>query len=280
MQENRNNRCSAGNGQSGTVCINTRRVLDSCKDRDCFEDARVYLTPEGENLLANATIVRTRCVNLVWAYVGVDEIPFNRGFYQVTVRYYVKVELEACLGIGRSQTFSGISVLEKDVLLYGGEGGAISYSSTPGSGYCDIGETAGITNDPVAVVETVAPIVLGTKVLEPSCCPTECSMCEIPERVCGCIGGNVVYNGNQNTPRLYVSFGVFSVIRIERDAQLLIQATDYSVPDKECVAATSDNNPCALFSTMPFPTSQFKTVSNRPQETDNGGYGSCGCSGT
>ncbi len=278
MQENRNNRCSAGSGQSGTVCINTRRVLDSCKDRDCFEDARVYLTPEGENILANATNVRTKCVNLIWAYVGVDEIPFNCGFYQVTVRYYVKVELEACLGIGRSQTFSGLSVLEKDVILYGGDGGAISYSSTPGSRYCDVGETTARTNDPVAVVETVAPIVLGTKVLEASCCPSECSMCEIPENVCCCIGGNVVYNSNTNTPRLYVSFGVFSVIRIERDAQLLIQATDYSVPDKECVAATSDNNPCALFSAMPFPTSQFKTATNRPTENDNGGCTSCGCS--
>ena len=279
MQENRNNRCSAGNGQSGTVCINTRRVLDSCKDRDCFEDARVYLTQEGENILANATNVRTKCVNLIWAYVGVDEIPFNCGFYQVTVRYYVKVELEACLGIGRSQTFSGISVLEKDVILYGGDGGAISYSSTPGSGYCDVGETTAKTNDPVAVVETVAPIVLGTKIIDPSCCPSECSMCEIPENVCCCIGGSVVYNSNTNTPRLYVSFGVFSVIRIERDAQLLIQATDYSVPDKECVAATSDNNPCALFSAMPFPTSQFKTTTNRPAENDNGSCSSCGCSG-
>ena len=280
MQDNRNSKCFGTGSPTGTVCINTKRVLDSCKDRDCFEDSRVYLTAEGENILANATNVRTKSACLVWAYVGVDEIPFNRGFYQVTVRYYVKVELEACLGIGRSQCFSGISVLEKNVILYGGEGGAISYSSSPGSGYCDVPETTPNTNDPVAVVETVEPVVLSTKVLESSCCPSECSCCEIPESVCGCIGGGVVYNGNNTLPKLYVSFGIFSVIRIERDAQLLIQATDYSVPDKECVQATSESNPCALFSAMPFPTSQFKTTVARPIDTDgnNGGSG-CGCSG-
>ena len=277
MQENRNSRCLSGNGQSGTVCINTKRVLDSCKDRDCFEDSRVYLTTEGENILANATNVRTRCVNIIGAYVGVDEIPFNPGFYQVTVRYYVKVELEACLGIGRSQTFSGISVLEKDVILYGGEGGTTSYSSGGAGGYCDVVASAAKSNDPVAVVETVAPVVLGTKVVE-SCGRCECGCCEIPEAICNCIGGNVVYNTNQNTPKLYVSFGIFSVIRIERDAQLLIQATDYSVPDKECVAATSDNNPCALFSTMPFPTSQFKTTIAHPAEVEGNGGSGCGCS--
>ena len=203
MQDNRNSKCFGTGSPTGTVCINTKRVLDSCKDRDCFEDSRVYLTAEGENILANATNVRTKSACLVWAYVGVDEIPFNRGFYQVTVRYYVKVELEACLGIGRSQCFSGISVLEKNVILYGGEGGAISYSSSPGSGYCDVPETTPNTNDPVAVVETVEPVVLSTKVLESSCCPSECSCCEIPESVCGCIGGGVVYNGNNTLPKLY-----------------------------------------------------------------------------
>jgi hypothetical protein len=135
----------------------------------------------------------------------------------------------------------------------------------------------GQTNSPTAVVEAIEPIVLSTKVKEcGQCCTCECACCDIPDAVSNCIGGNVVYSSNTNLPRLYVSFGVFSVIRIERDAQLLIQATDYSVPDKECVAATSDNNPCALFSTMPFPIGQFKTVATNhiEQEQNSGG---CGC---
>lgn len=280
MQDNKNSRCGLGADTQGTVCIDTKRVLDCCRDRDCFEDARVYLTAYGEEILANATNVRTRCAKLIWAFVGVDQVPFNRGFYQVTVRYYIKVEFEACVCMGKSQCFSGIAVLEKDVILYGGEGSVVSYSSSPANNFCCIGDTNNMgTNDPIAVVETVEPIVLGTKVVECGCgcnsCCNECC-CEIPESVCGCIDGELIINSNNDSPRLLVSFGIFSVIRIEREAQILVQATDYSVPDKECTAATNDDNPCALFNTMPFPVCQFKTTMAPAVEMhqNNGG---CGC---
>lgn len=281
MQDNRNSKCGLGCDTQGTVCIDTKRVLDCCRDRDCFEDARVYLTSFGEEVVANATNVRTRCAKLIWAFVGVDEVPFNRGFYQVTVRYYIKVECEACLGIGRSQTFSGIAVLEKDVILYGGEGRVVSYSSSHKNNYCSIGDinTVG-TNDPVAVVETVEPIVLSTKVMDSSCgcnsCCNDC--CEIPESICGCIDGELLANSNSNAPHLYISFGIFSVIRIEREAQILVQATDYSVPDKECTAASNDDNPCSLFNTMPFPTNQFRTTMTPCVELQQNS-GGCGCGG-
>ncbi len=279
MQDNRNTPLGLGCDNRGIVCIDTKRVLDCCRDRDCFEDARVYLTAFGEEIIANATNVRTRSAKLIWAYVGVDPVPFNCGFYQITVRYYIKVEIEACLGIGRSQTFKGISVLEKNVILYGGEGSVVSYSSSPENGYCSIGNTNTVaTNDPTAIVETVEPVVLGTKIVECSCgCDcNEC--CEIPEAICGCIDGEINTSTNNNTPKLYISFGIFSVIRIEREAQLLVQATDYSVPDKECTAATNNDDPCSLFNTMPFPISQFKTTMAPANETLQKNNG-CGCSG-
>ena len=102
MQDNRNpthDPCRNGNG-NGTVCIDTKRVFDCCRDRDCFEDTRVYLTPVGEEILSNATNVRTRAAKLLWAYVGVNDVPFNCGFYQIVVRYYIELEFEACLGVG------------------------------------------------------------------------------------------------------------------------------------------------------------------------------------
>ena len=283
MQDNKNSRCGLGYDSQGTVCIDTKRVLDCCRDRDCFEDARVYLTAFGEEVIASATNVRARCAKLVWAYVGVDEVPFNRGFYQVTVRYYIKLELEACLGIGKSQTFSGIAVLEKDVILYGGEGRVVSYSSSPENNYCNIGDLDTVaTNDPIAVVETVEPIVLGTKIVDTSCpCGCRCSeCCEIPDSVCSCLDGELVTGQNNASHKLVASFGIFSVIRIEREAQLLIKASDYSVPDKECVAATNDDSPCALFNTMPFPVDEFKTVM-APSITEHreNGNGGCGCHG-
>ena len=283
MQENRNS-CN-GNGLSfdgkGTVCIDTKRVLDCCRDRDCFEDTRIYLNDAGEEIINNASNIRLKCAKLVWAYVGVDPVAFNRGFYRVTVRYYIKIEGEGCIAIGRSQCFTGIAVLEKEVILYGGEGNLVSYSSSPENNYCSIGNLDTVSdNAPTAIVETVEPIILGHKISECNCgcAATCCDCCEIPQVICNCLDGNI--NTSSNGAKLYVSFGIFSVIRIVRPAQLLIQASDYSVPDKECAPATNDENPCALFRTMAFPVQQFKTVNPIVQPRENGGkIGGCGCCG-
>ena len=169
--------------------------------------------------------------------------------------------------------------MEKNVILYGGEGRVVSYTSSAGSNYCDMCNTDNVaSNDPTAVVETAEPIVLGTKIMDPSCCGCNkcCDCCEIPDAVCGCIDGEIVRNSRENGPHLYVSFGIFSVIRIERQAQILVQATDYSVPDKECVSASNDDNPCSLFNSMPFPVGHFTTVMT-PAVDINRGNSSCGC---
>ena len=277
MQDNRNAIPTTQCDGRGAVCIDTHRVLDSCRDRDCFENARVYLTNYGEEVISNANSVRTRSAKLIWAFVGVDAVPFNRGFYQVTVRYYILVEVEACLGIGRSQTVKGIAVLEKDVILYGGEGSVVSFSSSPENDYCNIGNANTVlNNDPIAIVEAVEPVVLGAKIADCSCHCSGCECVEIPSNVCGCIDGEL--NINSENTRLYISFGIFSVIRIQRPAQLLVQATDYSVPDKECTAASNDDNPCSLFNTMAFPINQFKTCTLSATDLPQQRNGGCGCS--
>lgn len=283
MQDNKNSSfcggCGGGDGR-GTVCIDTKRVLDCCRDRDCFEDVRVYLTTVGEEVLANATNVRTRCAKLLCAFVGVDEVPFNAGFFKVVVRYYIELEFEACVGVGRSLTFKGLAVLEKDVILYGGEGRAVTFSSASGGSFCGGCDSCYMsTNDPVAVVETVEPVVLGTKVTDCTCpCSCTCTdFTDIPEAIRNCFDSELVTNSDG--PKITVSLGIFSVIRIERPAQLLVQATDYSVPDKECTTATNNDNPCELFRTIAFPTAQFRGTSraNVTETTTRGG--NCGCNG-
>ena len=276
MQENKNTSLGLNCDGRGTVCIDTMRVLDCCRDRDCFEDSRVYLSSASEEILSNATSVRCRSAKLLWAYVGVNEVPFNRGFYQVVVRYYIQIEAEACLGIGNSQLFSGVAALEKDVILYGGEGSTITFTSDPENSFCNTGNLETVSNsDPVAVVETVEPIVLGTKVVDCECPCQPGENCDLPDKVKCCLGGEprIITNG----PRLYVSFGVFSVIRLERPTQILVQGTDYSVPDKECAPCGSNESPCALFRSMAFPVAEFRgdgcPVSERPQRS-----GGCGCS--
>ncbi len=281
MSENRNTSSVFGQDSRGTVCIDTHKVLDACRDRDCFENARVYLTPACEEVLANANSIRARSAKILSAFVGVNEVPFNCGFFQVTVRYYVLVEIEACLGMGKSQTFKGLSILEKDVILFGGEGTVTTFSSNPENSFCVIGNTDNRgTTDPVAIVETVEPIVLGTKIVEcPPSCPTN-DFLDLPESICDNFDGELNASNGEH-PRLYITYGVFSVIRIVRPAQLLIQATDYSVPDKECVPASNDEDPCSVFNNMPFPTSRFRATmcSNNGNESQRSGNGRNGCCG-
>ena len=287
MQENRNTGLFGGtqgnNGNqctSGVVCIDTKRVLDSCRDRDCFEDTRVYLTKCGEEILSSSSNVRTRSAKILCAHVNVDEVPFNLGFFRVRVRYYIEVEFEACLGVGRSHCFKGVALLEKDVVLYGGEGRALTFTSSPTNTYCSACEPdTATTNDPIAVVDTVEPIVLATKVSDCNChCPcggTEYA--DIPEGIRNSMGEELVTTGTGH--RILVSFGIFSVIRMVRPAQLLVNATDYSVPDKECTAATNNENPCSLFRTIAFPTAQFRGTVHPTDIPDTKNNGGCGCRG-
>ena len=54
-----------------------------------------------------------------------------------------------------------------------------------------------------------------------------------------------------------MTIGQFSIIRLERDTQLLIPAYDYCMPDKECPGVASDEDPCMLFSRIRFPVEEF-----------------------
>lgn len=253
------NRCSCGsspNAQKETVCIDTYRVLDSCRDRDCYEDIRVYLTDFGQDIIERTSSVRAKSAAVCACGIVVEPIRFNRGFYQILITFYIKVTCEACVAPGRLQEFDGISVIEKRVILYGSEGSVSIFKSDPDAAYCSKAALCDGENSlPTAVVQTVSPICLSCKVVPGSCgCRCRCSCEDIPENVSSLLGGGLVDRRDAN--KLVVSLGMFTVVRIERPAQLLISAAEYSVPDKECVEAEEDN-PCSLFRNMAFPTSEF-----------------------
>ena len=48
------NRCPSPQSARETVCIDTMRVLDSCKDKDCFTDVKVFVNRYGQELLDRA----------------------------------------------------------------------------------------------------------------------------------------------------------------------------------------------------------------------------------
>ncbi len=65
------------------VCVHTRKVYDSCKDKDCIEDLRLYPTRESQCYIDNAVSVRAKSAKLLYVTIDVEEITFNRGYYTV-----------------------------------------------------------------------------------------------------------------------------------------------------------------------------------------------------
>ena len=47
-------------------------------------------------------------------------------------------------------------------------------------------------------------------------------------------------SGGDDSRRSYVTLGQFSIVRLERDTQLLIPAYDYCLPEKECTCGNDD----------------------------------------
>lgn len=278
MLDGRN--CS-GSYQKENICIDTYRVLDSCRDKDCFENVKVYLTNFGNEIIERTSTIRAKCANIISAYIDIVEVPFNKGFYQLNIKIYTKIVFEACICQGNIQEFEGIAVVEKKVILFGSEGNVNIFKSEFGTGFCEQScKTNKSTSLPIAVLEIVNPVILGIKVLEPVNCKCCCCCCvdDIPDPVKHQVNGCLTEEEN-NT--LVVSLGFFSVVKIERPAQLLVSAVEYNIPDKECIAAREDD-PCTLFRAMSFPVNEFSP--NIPQgfgcggsKKDREGPGGCGC---
>ena len=96
------NGCGRG-GDMRSVCVETNRILDSCRDRDCYENVKVFLTEVGQEIVEHTTQVRVKDACIAWTYIGIDPVRFNRGFYTIHIRFYVKLIFEACVCAGRSQ---------------------------------------------------------------------------------------------------------------------------------------------------------------------------------
>ena len=279
------NGCGKG-GDTRTVCVETNRILDSCRDRDCFENVRVFLTDLGQDIIEHTTQVRVKDACIAWTYIGIDPVQFNRGFYTVHIRFYIKLIFEACLCAGQSREFDGIAVLEKQVVLFGGDSSvSIFRSSADGSTFCAEPQPCYKERSvPTAVVEAVDPIVLGVRVLEPlcpepiCCC---CCVCDVPASIAGCLSAPLCpdtcgdHDRGGADRRLVVSLGIFSLVRLVRPAQYLINASEFIIPDKECVSASPDN-PCDLFRTMAFPIAEFTPA---PMPLPTADRNKCGCNG-
>lgn len=284
--------CRNSNVECGT-CICTDKIFDAVKIKECLEDLKVYLTASGQDAVDRANNIRAKSAEILKACISVSEVAFNRGYYSVSIRYYFRITFEACIPGGRAAEFSGIAVYDKNLVLYGGEGGVSMFTSdVGGESFCECTNILdGTVNTPKAVLEVAAPVVLDVKVAEKSynygCC---CCCCEqIPEYITNCINGELT--DDEGTKNLYITLGIFSIVRMQRPACLMIHASDYCIPDKDSgTLGDTETSPCDIFNNMCFPVAEFcppaplccqdKNPTNcRPGSNVQGNNsGSCSCS--
>lgn len=234
------------------VCVHTRKIYSNCRDKDCVEDLRFYPTVSSQTYIDAAASIRPRSAELLFAEVDVEEIPFNRGYYTVDVRYFYRVLGEAySLSSGRSE-IRGLCIFDKRAIMFGSEGSAKVFTSETPSG--TVTPQFG-SKLPVAVVSAVDPIVLGMTLSDPgSAQPSDPPVSEVPQFITESFGEELVLDDDNR--RVYATLGQFSIIRLERDSQLLMPAYDYCMPDSDC-ADPDDDTPCTLFSRITFPVDEF-----------------------
>lgn len=253
------------------VCIHTKKVYDQCRSRDCMRDIRVYLPVEDQCFIeGNAISIKPRCAELLSTLMDVEPVAFRRGFYSVDIRFFYKVSVEACTGIGCPRILEGLAVYDKRCILFGSEGGARIFSSQYVPDGADV-QLAQRTNLPTAVLEAVDPILLDARVVYPTqpCSCTCGELREVPRAICGCFGQDLALDTSGN--QLLVTIGQFSIIKLERDIQLLMPAFDICMPEKDCcdgIGGDSTEDPCEIFSRFDFPVDEFFPPRKEP---------SCGC---
>ncbi|MBQ3193108.1 MAG: hypothetical protein IJB59_06025 [Oscillospiraceae bacterium] len=108
----------------------------------------------------------------------------------------------------------------------------------------------------VFTVEVLDPMVLASKVRESGACGCEAVNVQVPDAIKALFDEALVISGGQR--QLYVTLGQFSIVRLEREAQLVVPVLDYAIPCKECCDAPGGGeDPCELFSRIPFPAQEF-----------------------
>ena len=129
------------------MSIHTRKITDSCRDKDCIEDLRVYLTRESQAVLDTAAAAKVRSAELVYTTVDVSPVAFHRNHYTIDLTFFYKIIADAAVGPCRPAAICGLALFSKRAVLCGENSGAhIFRSDRPGN-------TGG--GLPTAVVEAV-----------------------------------------------------------------------------------------------------------------------------
>ncbi len=261
---------------SDPVCVSAKKIYDSCRERNCVADSRVYVTADNQSLIDDAINVKLKKAEIIHVYTDIEPLPYNTGYYSVDIKFFVDATLEVFTCMGEPEEIHGLTAYDKRIVLYGGEGGTKTFTSAfePGE---EIEKVKKSDNLPIVTIEAVDPIALGAKLVDNESCCCGASVPTIPQNICSCYGNDLVTD--DDVRRITVSFGLFTIVRLEREVSLLINAVDFCIPESVCTAAT-DDDPCDLFNTIRFPLNEFY-----PPASDNGNdkpyceSNGCGCRG-
>ena len=183
---------------------------------------------------------------------NVEPVAFDRNHYCIDLTFYYRILADATVGVNRPVALQGLAMFSKRAVLCGEDSRAHIYTSRTRLDGTD-GLSRVSANHPTAVVEVLDPMVLSSKVKQGGCSET---ICQIPACIRGLFDEDLVTTDASR--QLLVTLGQFSIIRLERDAQLLVPVLDYSLPTKECCEAPGcGEDPCEMFGRIPFPEGQF-----------------------
>lgn len=280
MADNRGYNCNQQIREA--VCIDTKRVFDSCADKDCISDIRVCFTNSAQEVINAATSIRCKGSEVIHCFIDVDEIQFNRGFYSVDIIFFIKVSLDTyTCAITPPVPVEGLVIFSKRCILYGSDGRVKTFSSDFTPDFFEENPFA-TTQNPIAKVQCVDPICLDAKLCRPSdCCDTHRNfnnISSIPDCVCREFNGSFTQTKCDRAVR--VTLGLFSIIQLEREVQLMIPTYDYCIPSKECNCESQD--PCDAFKKIKFPLDEFfpSVASDEDDNNDDrSGFIGCNCGG-
>ena len=255
-------------GGKEAVCVDAGRVYDSCADKDCLEDLRVYFTERDQMIIDHAGSIRTRGAEVLNVCIDVEPLPFNRGYYACDLTFYFKIDIDVMTGrCTPCNVVSGIAVFCKKVILYGSEGNVKVFCSEFAPCACDKQDLP-TQNLPKCCVQVAEPIVLSARICgqsENANCGFCCDCSTIPDYICNRYGGGFTDTCEK---RVVVTIGIFSIVQLVRNVQMLMPVYDFCLPSKECSCPDQDS-PCDLFRKMNFPVNEFF-----PPKQETGG---CGC---
>lgn len=254
------------------VCIDARRIYDSCGDKDCLSELPVYLCEASQELIDNAVNVRIRNADVLNTMIDIEPVPFNRGFYSIDITFFFTVTLDVfCSPNTAPRQVEGLCISDKKVILYGSEGNVRIFSSDITSDDYDMQNTP-VRSLPTANVQVAKPIALAVSVKDKHQCSCGCKLNhKIPNCVLQRIGGNISEGGERV---VLATLGVFSIVQLMRSVQMLIPSYDFCIPEKHCESST--DSPCEMFSRLDFPTDEFFPPNVAENNSDSGGCG-CGC---